>query len=361
MKVDFDVIVLGAGFAGAATAYHLSRLGSFRMLILEKETKPGSHASGKNAALLRQAVGDAGVAEMVQETLSALKNPPDDWRVKNIFRRSGSLLLGESSALSAFASILKNLEVENELRQRGSLPQVLDPQLREALATADYEASLFTPGDGVVDVAGLLQNYLDAAVDRGAMLRCGSAVQNLTRENGIWRVTSKEGVFFARALVNAAGAWAGGLGELAGFSGRGLHSFRRHLFVADGLAPLEHPYVWDTRHDFYFRPDSRGLLLCAGDETPHPPEAPQVDPEVQILLSEKLTRHFPALSGSNILQSWACLRTFCPQLPYLIQEEPEETGFIWVAGLGGHGMGSSFGAGRRAAERAIAFLNRQKG
>ncbi len=362
MDPVFDAIVIGAGFAGAATAYHLSRLGEFRILILEREAQPGRHASGKNAALLRQAVSDAEVGAMVQETLRALEAPPEDWEQKNLFRRTGSVLLGENRVLSGFAGLLRKLGAAFELHDRNSFPEKLDAGFRAELRAAGYEALLFTSRDGVVDVAALLANYLDAARSRGATLHCGAEVRGLTREAEAWRVRTGAGEFRARLVINAAGPWAGGLGVAAGLPDRGFAHFRRHLFLADAAAAphLDRPYLWDTAHEFYFRPDPQGLLLCAGDEEPHPAGEPAVDPRVEARLFEKLRAHFPALAPPEIRRAWACLRSFLPGSPFLIEAEAGTPGFLWVAGLGGHGMGSSFGAGRRAAERAVAFFDRQK-
>lgn len=361
MDFDYDVIIIGAGFAGAATAYHLSQSKKFRILILEKESEPGAHASGKNAGLLRQAVNDLAVAAMVQETLHALEHPPADWERKNIFRPCGSILLGENSSLSGFADLLKNLRTPHEVRGRNVFPENLDQGFRRSLAAADYEAMLVVPRDGVVDISSLLLNYLEAARAHGTTLNCGTEVLGVAPEKNGWNLETSGDRFRGRSLINAAGAWAGELGLAAGLPDPGLDSFRRHLYLGSDPAWLggDFPYLWDTKHEWYFRADPQGLLLCGGDAEPHPAKAPQLEPGQETALRDKLRAYFPALAGVEIQRGWACLRTFWRGGPLRIEEEPAAPGYFWVAGLGGHGMGSSFGLGRRAAERITAFLNRQ--
>ena len=50
----YDVVIIGAGFAGAATAFHLSEIYRGSILIVEREEVPGVHASGRNAGLILQ-------------------------------------------------------------------------------------------------------------------------------------------------------------------------------------------------------------------------------------------------------------------------------------------------------------------
>jgi len=58
--------IIGAGFAGAATAYHLARRGVTDIEILDMESGAGVHASGRNAGLLRQSSSDPAIAELLR-------------------------------------------------------------------------------------------------------------------------------------------------------------------------------------------------------------------------------------------------------------------------------------------------------
>ena len=75
----YDFIIVGAGFAGAASAYHLTRRGVSNILILEQESIPGFHASGRNAAMMRQCVPDPDLAKLTRAGAEFLRKLPSDW------------------------------------------------------------------------------------------------------------------------------------------------------------------------------------------------------------------------------------------------------------------------------------------
>ena len=90
-------VIIGAGFAGAATAYHLTRSGAERVVILEQEPMAGVHASGRNAAMVRQVVLDEPTAALAREGTAFLRQLPADWPVETGFSNCGSFLLGDDS------------------------------------------------------------------------------------------------------------------------------------------------------------------------------------------------------------------------------------------------------------------------
>ena len=87
------VVVVGAGFAGAAIAFHLTRLGMERVFVLEREKFPGMHASGKNAAMIRQVVPNKLISDLARGGAAFLRNLPLDWPVETKFEQNGSFFL----------------------------------------------------------------------------------------------------------------------------------------------------------------------------------------------------------------------------------------------------------------------------
>jgi D-arginine dehydrogenase len=342
-------VVVGAGFAGAATAYYLARLG-VDVVVLEQEPSPGVHASGRNAAMVRQVVPDREVALLTQAGAAFIGRPPDGWRKRVEFERNGSLLLGKGDVwekLRKDAAMAREIGVEAvELRPEETRKRVAP------LGDADFEGAIWCPTDGVVDIKALLAGYLEDAVDHGAEVRYESPFRGLEIRRGrVSAVATTREVIPAECVVNAAGAWAGIVAGLAGAAELGLRSCRRHLFVTPPQPWVDPawPFVWDVSHDLYFRPESGGLLLCPCDQDEVAPGDPPLDPKMAEILSEKVTRHMPGLGSLSIHRSWAGLRTLSKDGRFVIGWDPFVAGFFWIAGLGGHGVTASAPVGALAA------------
>jgi len=345
-----DVVIAGAGFAGAATAYHLARRGVRNVLLLEHEAVPGVHASGRNAALAYQVLSDPAEARLAVDGARFIAAPPDGFCAEPLLRRTGSLLVSQTSQTPALRTSL------HHAAQLGLPCEILaaDEATRRvpALAGAPFAEAFWNPHDGVVDIHALLQGYLAGARAGGVRIAYRQPVTGVHTNGGrIVAVETAHGTVQTRCLVNAAGAWAGVVGTLAGVGTRSLAPRRRHLFQTTVDLPIDRswPFVWHNDLDVYFRPEGDGLLMSPCDATPHPPQAPVADAAVAELLAQKIARAFPALASARVSTSWACLRTFARDERFVIGRDPELNGLVWVAALGGHGMTTSAAVGRLGA------------
>ncbi len=349
-----DAVIVGAGFAGASTAYWLTRLGMKKVVLLEKEDLPGRHATGQNAAMARQAVSSRAIFPLAVEGVRFLANPPSDFEQGPLLRATGSLILAsgrEAADLRAFLPALLG----------AGLPvrwiSLVDVEARvPPTRGGSFEGALACATDGVVDISALLAGYLAAATGRGARLMAGRDLRSVVSERGrVVAVETGTERIETPIVVNAAGAWAKGVAALAGAAPLPLRPFRRHLVSTarmEGVDP-EWPFTWDVTHGVYFRPEPPGLLLSPCDETEFQAGVPAVDPAATELLGEKLAKFYPALADIPVLRAWAGLRTLTPDGNFLLGRDPFLEGFVWCAGLGGHGMTTSAAAGRIAAEAAL--------
>src|SRR5918992_1581211 len=214
-KMDFyDYVIVGAGFAGAATAYHLSRRDSGGILLLEQESIPGFHSSGRNAAMVRQCVPDLALDELTREGANFIRNLPEDWPEPVQFKQNGSLLLGSGKGwekLQCDAKVGLNVGIEMELWTPEQAKRHL-PLLRDA----EFDGAAWCGTDGIIDIHALLSGYLKAATAARTKVRYGAAVRTIERQGNEFTIITDKDPVRAGVIVNASGAWANTLAGLAG-------------------------------------------------------------------------------------------------------------------------------------------------
>lgn len=346
----FEFVVMGAGFAGAATAYQLTRRGAGSVALIERESIPGFHASGRNAAMLRQCVPEAHLAKLTREGADFIRNLPGDWPEPVSFKPHGSLLLG---AGEAWKRLRRDAETGRSLGI--DVTEWTPEETRRhvpVLKGAQFEGAIWCATDGIVDIHALLSGYLRAAAARGATIRYNVQVRSIRAASRGFEIETDGETLHAGTLINAAGAWANSVADMAGARAMPLRPCRRHLFVTPPMDRIDPtwPFVWDVAHDIYFRPEGAGLLLCACDQDEMAPCDPPVEEAVKELLAEKIDRYMPALAGVRIARGWAGFRTLTADGSFIIGRDPELKNFFWVAGLGGHGMTTSAAVGALAAD-----------
>jgi D-arginine dehydrogenase len=349
-----DIVIAGAGFAGASTAYHLATCGVRNVVVLEREAVAGVHASGRNAALAFQVLSNAAEARLAVEGARFIADPPAGFCNVPLLRRTGSLLVAGAHGtpeLRQTQDDAKALGLDCELISADEAVHRVP-----ALTGAPLAGAFWNPHDGVVDIHELLQSYLTNARKAGARIEYRRNITAVRTTHGrIEAVETEGGAIATRCLVSAAGAWAGEIGALAGAGTRTLAPRRRHLFqtVADCPIARDWPFVWHNDLDVYFRPEGDGLLMSPCDATPHPPREPVVDSAAEQLLARKVAQAFPALASARIASAWACLRTFARDERFMIGRDPDIEGLVWVAALGGHGMTTSPAVGRLGAAAVL--------
>ncbi len=343
------IVIVGAGFAGAATAAALVARGVDEITILEAEPLYGAHASGKNAAMARRVIEDPLMSRLATDGVAGIV-ALGQRRGLALLRAVGGMIIGSEADVARLwrgGEPVPALAAEMTRLSRGEAAARV-PALRGASA----EAALATAGCGVVDIHALLTAQLDEAREGGARLRLGCPLTGVRRERG--RVVAAEtasGAIACDTLVIASGFSANRTAALAGATALPFRPVRRHLFTTEALAEIDPawPFVWDVSAGVYFRPEGRGLLMCACDQTPWPAQAPTVDPAERERLAERFSEHVPALRDARPSHGWACVRQLTPDGRFVIGADPAVEGVFWVSGLGGHGMTTSAAVGALAA------------
>ncbi|MGH7025334.1 MAG: NAD(P)/FAD-dependent oxidoreductase [Caulobacteraceae bacterium] len=343
---SFDVLVIGAGIAGASLGACLAS--RRRIAILERESLPGYHSTGRSAAVFSETYGNAPVRALSRASRALLFEPPAGFCDHPLVARRGSLHIAREDQRGELEAFLALPDVAANAHAVGAGEAMdLCPILRPGYAVA----AAHEPGAHDVDVAALHQGYLRLVTVSGGRIVTGAEVGALEHGPGGWRVMTSAGVFEAAVVVNAAGAWADSLAALAGLAGLDIVPRRRTAILVDappGIDIAAMPNTIDIDERFYFKPESGGLFLSPADETPSPPCDAQPD-ELDVAVGIDRVQTATILEVDHVRRKWAGLRSFAPDRTPVIGFDARAEGFFWLAGQGGYGIQTAPAAARLAA------------
>ena len=338
-----DYIVIGAGIAGASVAWELA--GGARVLLLERESQPGYHTTGRSAALYMATYGTPNICALTRASRAFYDAPPPEFGDAPILSPRGVVHVAGPGQIDLLT------QAQDTARAAGSPVQWLEHAdllaLLPCLKPEAVAAGLSEPDAADIDVHALHQGYLRGLRQRGGQLLTHAEVTALQREGDAWAVTLADGrVLQASSIVNAAGAWADVVAGLAGVPPIGLEPRRRTAFtfaVPEGMDASHWPAVIAVDESFYFKPDAGQLLGSPANADPtHPHDVvpEELDVATGIYQIEAMTQ-FQIRRPSH---TWAGLRSFVPDGDLVIGWDNHVPGFFWLAAQGGYGIQSAAGA-----------------
>jgi len=349
MTQIYDTLIIGAGIAGASLGYRLAA--ERRVLMLERESQPGYHSTGRSAAMFMEAYGTPQIQALTRASRAFYEAPPAGFCEHPLLEPRGCLYI----ASHAQRELLEQAHAQN--LANGTAVSLLDRDAALALVpslSADSLAgAVHEPGAMDLDVHALHQGFLRGYRAAGGELRCNAELLRARYHDGLWQVELGDGnQVQAYTLVNAAGAWADRVAEQCGVARVGLQPCRRSAFTFPGPADQDFahwPAVIGVDESFYFKPDAGQLLGSPANADPVEPQdaAPE---EFDIALGIYNIEAMTSLSIRRPSHTWAGLRSFVADGDLVIGFDPRMPAFFWLAAQGGYGIQSAAGASRLAAD-----------
>ncbi len=344
----YDVAIIGAGMAGVSLAAELDP--KLSVLILEAETLPGYHATGRSAAFWDECYGGLALQPLTTASGPFLASPSPDFSDRSFLRKRGSLYLGNAanaSDLTNFYRIFSESGVKLDWLERDEVAHLI-PGLK-----ASWTCGVAGPDCSDIDVAALHMAYLRKAKSNGVHLAVNAALDHADFSAGHWTLNAGSEQWKARLLVNAAGAWADNVAEISGVAPLG-HQPRRRTIIqirTDPASTEALPLVIDFNGQFYFKPETNGRLwLSPHDETDSPPcdVAPE---EIDIATAIDRLAAVVDWSVERVERSWAGLRTFAPDRLPVFGHDTSAENFFWCTGQGGFGIQTAPAAAKLCAAK----------
>jgi glycine/D-amino acid oxidase-like deaminating enzyme len=401
MEREADVVIVGAGIVGCATAYYLARRG-VRAVVVERAAVPGEQ-SRKNWGFVRQQGRDPLELPLVMEANRMWRGLERELGADIEWVQGGNLALAADEArmarFEAWLPIAREFGLETRLlsgRDLGSVVPGLGGQ---------WVGGMHTPGDGHADPEKTTDAFARAATAHGVIIHLNCAVQGIaTHAGAVSGVVTEHGEIRTSRVVCAAGAWSSRLARTLGLSlpqrwvrgtvarttvappvtscavwGPGV-AFRQrkdgsfniaaggaldHDVTLDSLRQLRFflPNFWKNKALFRFhvgRPLARSLAAAlpgsaarrqplvwdrAIDPVPNPVKVTRSLAELQRVL--------PSLPPLGIARSWAGYIDATPDVVPVLGEVPTVRGLVLATGFSGHGFAMGPIAGRLVSELIV--------
>jgi D-arginine dehydrogenase len=346
-----DVIVVGAGIAGASIAYFLAP--HARVVVLEREAHPGYHSTGRSAALFSETYGTAQVRALSRASRAFLERPPAGFADLPILSPRGALMVGGPDDGALLAAELDAMRRVTPEVHRVAAARVLEsvPVLRPE-ATGD---AILEPGACDIDVHVLHQGFLRGLKARGGALVCDTGVDAIERDATGWTVRSGDRAWRAGILVDAAGAWADGLARLAGVRPIGLQPKRRTAFTfapPAGIDTRRWPMFLALDESWYVKPDAGVLLGSPANADPVEPHDVQAE-ELDVAIAIDRIQTVTTMTIRRPIRVWAGLRSFVADGDLVGGRAPDDPAFVWTAAQGGYGIQTCAAMGEACAALAL--------
>lgn len=339
-----ELLIIGAGIAGASLASFAAA--RRRVVLLEAESQPGYHSTGRSAAMFIESYGPPGVRALTRASRAFFAAPPSGFATAPLLHERGTLSVAAAEQLEALAA------AEEEL----ALPRLDAARVLErvpVLRPDRVAGGLWDAGAADIDVHALHHGFLRRARSQGATLVTDARVSSIEHDGRGWRVQAGDRAWRADVVVNAAGAWADRIAALAALPPIGLQPRRRAAFTfapPAGLAFAHWPCVVDIGEQWYFKPDAGALLASPANADPTEPQDVQPE-ELDIASGIARIEAATTLQIRRPTHTWAGLRSFVADGEPVLGTDPLAPGFFWLAAHGGYGIQTAPALGALAAAR----------
>ncbi len=346
-----DVVVVGGGVSGLASAYFLARAGR-DVAVVEKGTV-GGEASGRNGGMISERVDEPPIIPMAVESLEIWPTLDDELGYPTEFTHKGRLQVAVSE--EEMGDVFSD---RDEALRRGIAVDMLDPaEVRDLIPgiTKRTLGGAFFPNGGHANPQRSVQAFAWAFQDLGGRLYQDTAVTGLEIAGGkVVSVETTAGSIGAGVVVAAAGPQTGLVAEMAGV----------HVPVAPArveiiaTAPLEPLFeIALVGNGLYGRQAARGNLLFGGGAhewtdvgltaDPSKPNTPLIRN-----IARRLAELLPGAADAPVIRSWAGVVEQAPDYMPIIDVLDYPSNYVVVT-ASAHGFGISPATGKAVSELVL--------
>ncbi|MDR1571609.1 MAG: FAD-binding oxidoreductase [Clostridiales Family XIII bacterium] len=345
MDADFrrsDVLIIGGGIVGCATAYRLGKRG-VKALVIEK-SEIGAGGSCRNAGGVRQSARDVRELPLAMHAVSDIwPTLGEELEIDVEYRQRGNLRLGKTEAhiKALTALVAKSVSAGLDVRMiTGDEARAICPHMSDEVAGASW-----CPTDGHANPLHTTFGFYKKALEYGAAFVTGVTVHGLKKIRGRTRqALTDDGVYEADRVLLCAGYESRAIANTVGVD-IPVEREVSEVFVTEQRPPMFDVMLGTSDADFYGHQSKHGSFVLGGmggmekytsndaSVATHGITAPR--------LSRGVIKYFPTLRDIKVLRTWAGHYDVCIDGVPVVDNVGEAPGLTLAFGFCGHGFGIS--------------------
>ncbi|MBF0277410.1 MAG: FAD-dependent oxidoreductase [SAR324 cluster bacterium] len=353
LKKHYDIVIIGGGAHGLATAYYLSKMGVRDVAVLEAKYI-GYGGSGRNTAILRSNYRTEEGIRFYDQSIQLYENLSQELDFNLMFSQQGHFTLGHTEAsvsgLTTRAENNKALGVDSYM---------LDPiEIKKMLPEIDISdhprypvlAALYHPPGGIIRHDAVVWGYARGAEQGGVEIHNLTTVGEIrTEKNKIKGVQTNRGFVSCNKLISVVAGWSSDVCAMAGIE----LPFVTHplqALVTESYKPWLHHVVVSSNLHIYLSQTDRGELVCGGGIDGYPHYGMRSTLAFLETYAAHVLELFPVLHNVKVQRQWAGLCDMTPDYSPIISPIDEIEGFYVNGGWGTYGFKASPASGYNSAQ-----------
>jgi sarcosine oxidase subunit beta len=352
LKKHYDVVIIGGGSHGLATAYYLKQHGVTDVAILEKNYI-GSGAAGRNTTILRSNYKTPEGARFYDASVKLYEGLSKELNFNLLFSQNGHLTLAHSDraafVMADRAEVNRLMGIDSRFIGPDEVKKLAPAMSVTEDATYPIIGALYHPPGGIIRHDAVVWGFARGADQGGAEIHPYTEVTALERSNGrITKVKTTRGDISAGTVLNCTAGWTSLISAMAGVR-MPITTHILQACVTEPMKPLLDVVIVSSQMHVYISQTDRGEFLMGAEIEPWTTYRMQGT----LNFLQEVTRHtlelFPQLEHARLLRSWAGLCDLSPDYSPILGETEVEN-FHVSAGWGTYGFKAAPIVGKTLAE-----------
>jgi sarcosine oxidase subunit beta len=340
LKPRYDVVIIGGGVHGLATAYELAKRGVRNVAVLEK-SYIGSGGSGRNTTIIRANYRTPEGVDFYRESLRLYQRLSQELDYNLLFSQQGHLTLAHTdraiNIMVERAAVNTLLGVESRVIGPQEIAELCPDLDVSARPPYPIQAALYHPPGAVVRHDAVVWGYARAAERLGVEIHPYTEVTAITRAGErVSGVRTARGDVSAPAVVSCVAGWSTEVARMAGVE-LPIQTHVLQAFVTEPLKPFLHVILVSATLHIYVSQTDRGEVLIGAEIEPYTTYSQTSTLGFLETSAQHTLDLLPALRQVKVLRSWSGLCDVTPDYSPIMGTTQVE-GFFVDGGWGTYGF-----------------------